>query len=161
MIRELRCRHRFAAVGLALLLPPAYLGALAARPPAPVAGESLVTALGEPSFAIAADRVRLPLRGELGLSLATGRAADGARIVELDSRGLAAQPDALVYWSAAPPASESLPADVLILGALPENAVRAYRLPTAAGSRSGSLLVFSLPWQRVLLAQSLDSEAAP
>jgi hypothetical protein len=163
MIRELRRRHRFAALGLALLLPPAYLGALAARVPAPVAASSLVATLGEPSVELATKRVRVPLRADAELAAAVflGRDSDGARVVELDTRGLAAQPDALVYWSASAPRTESLPLDVFFLGALPDDARRAYRLPAAADERGGSVLVFSVAWQRVLLTQSLEPGATP
>jgi hypothetical protein len=163
MIGALRRRHRFAALGLAILLPPAYLAALAARTSAPVAAESLATTLGEESVAIPADRVRLaaPADAELVLPLTLGRDADGARVVELDSRGLAAQPDALVYWTPAAPQAKTLPPEVFLLGALPDDGERAYRLPAAASERVGSLLVFSVAWQRVLLVQSLEPRATP
>ena len=163
MIRALRRHHRFAALGLAVLLPPAYLGALAARAPAPVEAESLATTLGEESVATPADRVRMvaPSDAEFVLPVTLGRGADGARVVELDSRGLAAQPDALVYWTPAVPQAKSLPPEVFLLGALPDDGVRAYQLPAAASERVGSLLVFSVAWQRVLLAQSLEPKAKP
>jgi hypothetical protein len=163
MIRALRRRHRFAVLGLAVLLPPAYLGALAARVPAPVVAESLAETLAEGSVATPPDRVRLasPADTELALPVTLGRGADGAYVVELDSRGLAAQPDALVYWTPALPLAKSLPPEVFLLGALPDDGVRAYRLPAAASERAGSLLVFSVAWQRVLLAQSLEPKAKP
>jgi hypothetical protein len=163
MIRPLRRRHRFAALGLAVLLPLAYLGALAARVPTPVAAESLAATLAEESVATPANPVRLaaPVDAELPLPVTLGRGADGASVVELDSRGLTAQPDALVYWTPAPPPAKSLPPEVFLLGALPDDGVRAYRLPAAAGGRAGSLLVFSIAWQRVLLAQSLEPKAKP
>ncbi len=155
MIRELRRRHRFAAFGLVLLLPPAYALALAARAPFPVAAGSLASPLGESSPAAAMGRVSLSAR------VTVARDRDGARVVELDSRGLGAQPDALVYWSARAPAGESLPRDVFFLGALPLDGVRAYRLPAPARAGGGSVLVFSVAWQRLVLSQSLEAEGAP
>jgi hypothetical protein len=160
MIRSLRRRHRFAALGLALLLPPALVVALAARAPAPVVARPLAPSLGERAPAIARDRVPLPAPAGEGLAVAVGRDPGGARVVEIDARGTAALPDALVYWSAVRVA-ESLPAESFFLGVLPDDGVRAYRLPAAAVSRPGFLVVFSVAWQKLLLAQSLDPEARP
>lgn len=154
MTRELRRRHRMATLALALLLPAAYVAALAARAPSPVAASSLAAPLGEPSLVATGARVTLPS----GVTLA--RDADGARVVELDSRGLGAQPDALAYWSAEPPRGESLPPDVFFLGALAEDGARAWRLPEPAQAGGGNLLVFSVAWQRVTFAASLAPEAA-
>jgi hypothetical protein len=39
--------------------------------------------------------------------------------------------------------------------------VRAYPLPSAAASSAGSLFVFSVAWQKLLLAQSLAPEVKP
>ena len=154
MIRELRRRHRRAALGLALVLPAAYVAALAARAPQPVVAGSLAHSLGEPSSAAAAERVTLAPR------VTIAKDPEGRRVVELDTRGLETQPDALVYWSASPATGESLPPDAFFLGALPESAVRAYRLPEPARAGGGSVFVFSVAWQRLLLAQSLGAEAA-
>ncbi|MFI5317242.1 MAG: hypothetical protein ACHQ6T_16195 [Myxococcota bacterium] len=158
MIRELRRRHRLTAVGLALLLPPAYVVALASRAPVPLVARPLPAALGEPLLALTSGRVRLPAQS---VALALGRAADGSRVVELDTRGLPALPDALVYWSARDSVAGSLPDDSFFLGAVPGNAVRAYRLPAASDSGAGSLVVFSVAWQKIVLAQSLVRGAQP
>jgi hypothetical protein len=103
MIRTLRVRHRFAALGLALALPPACALALAARNPEPRNPELQV----EPP------------------------PPEGARSVELDSRGELV-PDALVYWSPGPGSDESLAPDSVFLGTLPADAVRRF-IPPGSG----------------------------
>jgi hypothetical protein len=157
MIRALRQRHRFAAIGLALLLPPLYALALAARSPEPRV-EPLAAALREPDVAGIAERRSSPGRGELPLSVSLGRDRNGARVVELDTRGAPVTPDALVYFSAGLNQSESLPPGSIFLGALPQDAVRAYALPNRA---AGAVVVFSLAWQRVVASAPVAAEGAP
>ena len=107
MIRTLRVRHRFAALGLALALPPACALALAARSSEPRNPE-------------------LPVEAP---------APSGARAVELDSRGGELVPDALVYWSPGPGSDASLASDSVFLGSLPADAVRRFSAPGSGAGR--------------------------
>lgn len=124
MIRALRRRHRFAALCLALALPPALAVALVVRTPQASAPES---------------------RPEL--SLTPSRAADGARAVEIDSRGAPVVPDALAYFSPEPAPRDAVTADSVFLGEVPADALRSYALP---GRAAGRVLVYSLAWGRVV-----------
>lgn len=138
MIRSLRRTHRTAVLLLALLLPPAYLLALAARP-APEAVLSF-PAKDEPSFRL-------------------GRDAFGRLVLELDARGAPLIPDALVYWAAEATAEPELPRDAVLLGTLPQDEVRAFNLPWAAREHRGVALVFSLAWQRRVALFPLEQVA--
>jgi hypothetical protein len=135
MTRSLRRAHRRAAAGLALALPPLLALALAARSPQASAPES---------------------RAALGLAL--GRAADGTRTIELDTRGAPVIPDGLAYFSAHSPAADTVPSDAILLGEIPSDAVRSYPLP---GRAAGQVIVFSLGWDRVVASAPVAAERAP
>lgn len=126
MIRALRRTHRASVLLLALLLPAAYLVALGARPTPPAAG--VFSPKPAPDFRV-------------------GRDAFGRLVLELDARGAPLIPDALVYWAAETTAESPLPPDAVLLGALPQDAVRSFNLPWAAHEGTGVALVFSLARQ--------------
>jgi hypothetical protein len=134
VIRSLRRRHRASALLLALLLPPAFIAALAARP-AP-----------EPSHTV-------PGSAEFAWSL--GRDAFGRLVLELDASGAPVIPDALVYWVPEVADEPALPPGAVLLGALHQDAARLFSLPDAAGEQSGVALVFSLAWQERVAAYPL------
>ena len=131
MIRSLRLRHRFAAAGLAVALPPAFALALLARSPEPRSAEPLAAVLAEPAEPV------------------------GARAVEIDGRGGELVPDALVYWSPGASSSESLAPDSVFLGSLPADAIRRFAAP---GSGAGRIVVYSLAWQRVVRSLPVAAE---
>ncbi len=133
MIRALRVCHRFAAVGLAVTLPPAFALALLARTPEPRSAESLATLLAEPVV------------------------SDGPRTLEIDTRGSELVPDALVYWSpgASAGSDASLAPESVFLGSLPADAKRRFAAP---GSGAGRVVVFSLAWQRVVRSLPVAGE---
>lgn len=132
MTRSLRRAHRWVAVGLALALPPLLALALAVRSPQSSAPES-----------------------RPALALALGRATDGARTIELDTRGAPVIPDGLAYFSAGSSATETVPSGALYLGEIPADAVRSYRLP---GRAAGRVLVFSLGWGRIVASAPVAAE---
>jgi hypothetical protein len=107
MIRALRVRHRFAALGLAMVVPPAFALAIAARSPEP----------RNPDL------------------LAEASAPDDARAVELDTRGAELVPDALVYWSPGASSAASLAPDSVFLGTLPADALRRFTAPGSGAGR--------------------------
>ena len=134
MTRELRRRHRIAAVALALSLPPAYGLALAARTPVPVVRAPLAATLGEP-------------------------AVDGASVA-FDTRAQPAQPDALVYACARAPESDVLAPDCVFLGELPDDGVRRFALPAVGGS-TGVVAVWSGAWRKLLSVRPLARAETP
>lgn len=134
MIRALRRRHRFATLGLALMLPPAVAVALTAR-------------VAEPRNGNLAGELREPILERAG-----------KRVVELDPRGEALVPDALVYWSPGADGGESLAPGSVFLGTLPGDAPRAFAVP---GRDAGRVVVFSLAWQRVVHSVPLARETRP
>lgn len=127
MIRALRVRHRFAALSLAMVVPPAFALALASRAPEPKNPELVAEAT----------------------------APDGARAIELDTRGAELVPDALVYWSPGASSVASLAPDSVFLGTLPADALRRF---TAPGSAAGQVVVYSLAWQRVVRSIPVPAE---
>jgi hypothetical protein len=157
VIHALRRRHRFAAAGLALALPPAFALALASRAPEARNPESLPAALGERVERLV-ERETSPARLTGPIAVAFGVDTGGARAVELDTRGAPVVPDALVYWSAGAGAPAALPAAAVFLGALPADAVRVFRLPADA---AGAVVVFSLAWQTVVAAVPVAAESQP
>ena len=144
MIRSLRRTHRATVLSLALLLPCAYVVALASRP--------------APETAL-----RFPAKDAPDFRV--GRDAFGRLVLELDARGAPLVPDALVYWASEVSAEPALPRDAVLLGALARDDVRAFNLPWAAHQHRGVALVFSLAWQKRVAEFPLESgahvEAAP
>ncbi len=139
MIRSLRRRHRATAFLLALLLPAAFVAALAARPaPEPQLGERVRAALG---FSLGVD-------------------AFGRLVLELDASGAPVIPDALVYWAPDASGERELPPGAVLLGALPQDAARLFILPYPAREQRGVALVFSLAWHKRVAAFALDGATA-
>jgi hypothetical protein len=132
MTRTLRRRHRLAATGLALALPPLLVLALSLRAPQSSAPES-----------------------RPALALGFGRGADGVRTLELDTRGAPVVPDGLAYFSADSSALDAVPAGAVFLGEVPADAIRSYPLP---GRSAGQVLVFSLGWGRIVASAPVTAE---
>ncbi len=151
MIASLRRRHRRVISAVAVFLPLGLGLALASRPTPPIqatlprelddAGAAMQFA---PASGIAEDAT-----GQ-SLALTLGTAASGAPAVRVDSRLAPPIPDALVYWSSVPSPGDALPQGAVLLGAVPEDAVRVLLLPAGAERVPGRVLVWSVGWSRVV-----------
>ncbi len=90
MIQPLRRLHRFTLIGLAILLPVAFISGLASRRPAP--------------------------RENPGFRHSRSAASQLSELLQPFKDHLS--PDALVYWSPTASAGEALPPEAQLLGAL-------------------------------------------
>lgn len=170
MIQPLRARHRRWITALAVLLPAAFVLALAARP-APPAAVALSPALDP-----AAETAR-PLAGwddlwrGADLSTRVSRGRDGGLRLDLEATAAPAAPDLLVYWvpsgtpaAGSDPATETptdaaLPPDAMLLGPFAGGAYGLRLPPGAAGG--GGLLLYSLAHGRIAAGAELPPIAPP
>lgn len=137
MIQPLRAWHRRAAIALAGALPVIFVaGVLARKAPAP--GNATIT---WDANAPAQIRWRAAVPVRLGTRLATARRSDDGTWLEVQARDLL-EPDVLVYWSAAAPNGNALPAKSRLLGSI---AARTLQLPGG-----GYAVMYSLARQNVI-----------
>lgn len=133
MIRPLRRRHRWMVAGVAVIVAPLCLAALAARPERTVQAE-LPPALGAPVVTPAGAGVELPSSPPLRV-----RPTPDGRI-ELTAEGPIDGAGLLLYWL---PTGARGPADGHLLGAVAGGA-RQLLVPPAAATAPGELLLYSL-----------------
>ena len=147
MIAPLRRLHRRVIVVLAVVVPVVVVAALVARRDFPANAETpsdrrlAILPQGPPATETDTLFTAEALRARLW------RESDGA-ILALEPLAPLTAPDLLLYGSADDTASgDALPADAVLLGAVPGNGVEAYVLPPGSGDR---LVLYSLAWQRVV-----------
>jgi hypothetical protein len=140
VIAPLRRAHRIATAALALVVPPAFALAIAARPelPPPTAIPPVLRDAAPTGVLVAEGDDLWP-----GLAIRTrlfAGAGDAAQ-VELIPLVDLARPDVLVYWSR-DTATDRLPEGAVWLGRLAGVAPRLFALPASA--RGGRLHLYSL-----------------
>lgn len=146
MIQPLRNYHRWIFEGLGVVLPIIFLAGLAVRPSAtqsasaatPIAGKKIVESTGAWKNHI------------ITTTLYSDDSGVSFRLQPVSSLN---QPDLLLYWSAdtVPPTS-GFGENATLLGAFEVN--RLYKLP--AGSKGGSLLLYSLAHRQLVDSAQLD-----
>lgn len=143
MIAPLRAAHRLAFVALALVVPPVFALALAARPLRSPAGVIPAALAPEPPVTtLRLERDDLWPGLAIRTRLFTG-AGDRDLVVEIAPLVDLARPDVLVYW--APGASsDRLPDGARWLGRLDGTTPRRFALPPAASTEPGRLHLYSL-----------------
>ena len=162
MIRPLRRLHRWAIAGLAVVLPVVFALGLAARRPNPVS--TLPAALAPPASALVGGRSLGRLWPGLEIEARVGRdPADPARpVLLLIPASPPEAPDLLVYWAPeGATASPTLAPGAVLVGSLAGTAPQAFQLPAEAAAESGSAVLYSLAWGRVVAAATLPAAAAP
>lgn len=150
MILPLRKLHRrlFAVFGIALPLL-FTLGIAARKPPALVDNLPPELTPAPTLFnALIGERPELFSKTGIGLQLLRERVTSGAFAVRFVAPKDFAKPDVIVYWVAGQTASaEALPDDAQLLGAF---SARELKLPAAATTSEGRLIVFSLADQEIV-----------
>lgn len=148
MIRPLRRRHRLVVGSLALLLPPAFVAGVAARPhPARVASLPAALLLDGSKTAGSESWSRTDLwpGHVIRTDFLRSTASSSLRI---DIRE-PPRPDTLLYWAAGPPGPvERLPASAILLGGL--DRATALPIPPSALGYPGHLLLYSLADREVV-----------
>src|ERR1051326_4502049 len=148
MTRRLRQRHRAAVCALAILLPLAFAGGLAARRSVPVLPSAPAGLENSGSRFDTTAWSRTDLWPARKAVTALRRDSGGSLAVELTVPDLTG-PDVLVYWAPATEAARArLPAGARLLGVLAGRAP----LPVPEGLRgtSGYLLLYSLADHEIL-----------
>lgn len=135
MIRPLRRRHLWLVGGVAAIVAPIYLAALATRP-APAVQESLPAALAEGGATGTGEAVELPTTPPIQVRPVAGGA------IETRADGFVDGADLLLYWTAAE-GSRSL-AEAHLLGALRGGERQLFDLPGTAAVTPGVLILYSL-----------------
>jgi hypothetical protein len=156
VIARLRRRHRIWTVALAVLLPPAFAGALASRSASPPSG-----AIPPPLIETPTNGTPLWTRDDLWSALPVrtrGFAApDGiGMLVEVAPLRDPMLPDVLVYW-AERGTPERLPDGAHLLGRLAGAASRHFAVPAAATAEPGWLYLYSLGHARLVGSAALPS----
>jgi hypothetical protein len=147
MIRPLRRRHRVMIAGVALVVLPLFVAALASRNlPGPM------------------DRVPEVLLRQPGLGAVVAETEDlwaglgvaarvGGDVLELRTGAELPRPDVLLYWS--PEAVEvgaALPDRARLVGSLAGNGPERFILPAEASGGTGFLVLYSLAHQELFAA---------
>jgi hypothetical protein len=160
MTHRLRRRHRAFAIALAVLVPPAFAAALAARPAPPERGT-----LPPPLLALPASGAEQWAREDLWGPLAIrtrgfAPAEGGGPVLELVPARDLLRPSLLVYW-AATGAADALPPGAHLVGRLAGVEARRFALPAAALGTPGRLYLYSLGHHELLGSAALPAPDAP
>ena len=144
MILPLRQRHRLVLIALGVILPVVFAVGVAARKPAPVAGELPAGLTAAPqSFAVVGqERTDLFAKVPLRVRLLQTQKESGRFAVELAADKNFVKPDLIVYWAAGNPGmADALPDNAILLGAFGSTALL---LPEQATTSGGVLVLYSL-----------------
>lgn len=154
MIRPLRRRHLWMVAGMAAVVAPLALAALASRPAAPLQ-PGLPVGLVAPPAAAAGEGVELPTSPPLMLR----PAAAGTLVAEAASPLEGA--DLLLYW--APVEAGAALADAYLLGPVRGGERQLFALPEESTGRAGSVVLYSLGHGEVVATTPwpATAEAAP
>ena len=153
MILPLRRRHFAVFSVLAVVLPLAYVAALATRDPLPIA-PAIPAELTEAIPMDLAERLAWirtgPLWTELGIETAVLPDAGGPVEIALRPTRDPKLPKALVYWVPGVQARTALPDDAVLVGSLAGQWPVRLSAPAEARGTPGRLIVYSLGHQRVV-----------
>ncbi len=159
MIRPLRRLHRRVIAVLAVVVPVVFALGLAARRPNP--RSALPAALTPPSLALldVGSLGHLWPGLEIEVRLGFDRSEPARPVLVLIPASPPEAPDPLVYW-APEGAAPSLPAGAVLLGSLAGTAPQTFQLPAEAAAGTGSVLLYSPAWGKVMAAAPLPTAAA-
>jgi hypothetical protein len=159
MIRPLRRRHRRLVLGVAVIVPPLFVAALASRDlPRPMdrVPAALLPDVGAPgAWAIEAP----DLWPGLGIDIRIGRDPAGdTPVLELTTAEALTAPDVLLYWAPGTVAADgALPPDARLVGHMAGLVVERFRLPEPAAAGGGTLVLYSLARQELVAAAPLPA----
>jgi hypothetical protein len=160
MIHSLRQRHRRMFLVIALLLPAAFIGGVAARRSVPqVTILPRELSFGTQAFDAIDDR-RSELFTNSRVQIRLWRERDTGRLaIGFVAAEDFVKPDLLVYWSASPDTKGgSLPADATLLGAFGAGPLL---LPVEATISEGALILYSLANQEIVAGSQPTRFSAP
>lgn len=152
MIAPLRLRHRRVVTLLAFAVPALVLVAVGQRPDYDVQRHAHGASAPQTTGAMALDLFDSPpVQGHL-------RHEGTGAVLQVQTTAAPTRPDLLLYWSPDSP-GDQLPANSVLLGALPSHALRLYNLPrTTAG---GFVSLYSLAHQELVASSPLPDLDAP
>jgi hypothetical protein len=152
MIRPLRKRHRVMVCTLGVLLPVAFAAGLVARKPVPRAATMPSELAGTASDFGRVLWTKADIWPGQRIITSLRRDAAGSVAVELMFHDLA-KPDVLVYWAAGKEAaSEGLPDNARLLGALSNQTP--LTIPAAVRGEVGRFVLYSLADHEVVAASN-------
>lgn len=158
MIRPLRQRHRMIISLLALVLPVAFIFALAARKRVPRMQDVPASLRGNDATLPQTLFEREDLWPDLSITtrLLADQHQPAKLAVELHPQEALAAPDILVYWRPRDvEASAASLAQAYLLGTLGGRQKRSWYLPEAARTTEGELILYSLGHQTILATAPL------